>query len=62
MRQSLGAAVFAGMLGVTLSGLILTPIFHVFSRGVIASDGPFSGVGRRLASEHKRLNRVHNPV
>ncbi|MBX9946761.1 MAG: efflux RND transporter permease subunit [Reyranella sp.] len=29
MRQSLGTAVFAGMLGVTIFGLIFTPVFYV---------------------------------
>ncbi|MDB5402810.1 MAG: bepG [Rhodopila sp.] len=32
MRQSLGTAVFAGMLGVTLFGLVFTPIFYVLAR------------------------------
>ncbi|HYC98080.1 multidrug efflux RND transporter permease subunit [Brevundimonas sp.] len=32
MRQSLGTAVFYGMLGVTLFGLIFTPVFYVVSR------------------------------
>ncbi|HYZ22513.1 MAG TPA: multidrug efflux RND transporter permease subunit [Rhodopila sp.] len=32
MRQSLGTAVFAGMLGVTLFGLIFTPVFYVLAR------------------------------
>jgi hydrophobe/amphiphile efflux-1 (HAE1) family protein len=32
MRQSLGTAVFSGMLGVTLFGLILTPVFYVVTR------------------------------
>jgi hydrophobe/amphiphile efflux-1 (HAE1) family protein len=32
MRQSLGTAVFAGMLGVTLFGLLFTPTFFVLSR------------------------------
>ena len=31
MRQSLGTAVFAGMLGVTLFGLLFTPVFYVIS-------------------------------
>ena len=31
MRQSLGTAVFSGMLGVTLFGLIFTPVFYVVS-------------------------------
>jgi hydrophobe/amphiphile efflux-1 (HAE1) family protein len=32
MRQSLGTAVFSGMIGVTLFGLILTPVFFVVLR------------------------------
>lgn len=32
MRQSMGIAVFAGMLGVTLFGLFLTPVFYVVMR------------------------------
>jgi len=32
MRQSLGTAVFSGMLGVTLFGLFLTPVFFVLLR------------------------------
>ena len=32
MRQSLGTAVFAGMLGVTFFGLVFTPIFYVVCR------------------------------
>ena len=34
MRQSLGTAVFAGMLGVTLFGLLFTPAFYVACRGL----------------------------
>jgi hydrophobe/amphiphile efflux-1 (HAE1) family protein len=34
MRQSLGTAVFAGMIGVTLFGLLLTPTFYVICRGL----------------------------
>ncbi|MBI1245228.1 MAG: multidrug efflux RND transporter permease subunit [Alphaproteobacteria bacterium] len=33
MRQALGTAVFAGMLGVTIFGLFLTPVFYVVVRG-----------------------------
>ena len=36
MRQSLGTAVFFGMLGVTCFGLIFTPIFYVVIRGLTA--------------------------
>ena len=28
MRQAMGVAVFAGMIGVTLFGLFLTPVFY----------------------------------
>lgn len=34
MRQSLGTAVFAGMIGVTIFGLIFTPLFYVLVRSV----------------------------
>jgi len=34
MRQSLGTAVFSGMLGVTVFGLIFTPMFYVVTRAI----------------------------
>jgi multidrug efflux pump subunit AcrB len=34
MRQALGTAVFSGMLGVTLFGLIFTPVFYVLVRAL----------------------------
>ena len=34
MRQALGTAVFFGMLGVTLFGLLFTPVFYVLVRWV----------------------------
>jgi multidrug efflux pump subunit AcrB len=34
MRQAVGVAVFFGMLGVTLFGLIFTPIFYMIVRGL----------------------------
>jgi len=34
LRQTLGTAVFSGMLGVTLFGLVLTPVFYVVIRGL----------------------------
>ena len=43
MRQSLGTAVFFGMIGVTLFGLLFTPVFYVTVRGLL---------GRRRASTH----------
>ena len=32
MRSAMGIAVFAGMIGVTLIGLFLTPVFYVLVR------------------------------
>ena len=32
MRRTLGTAVFAGMLGVTLFGIFLTPVFYMVVR------------------------------
>jgi multidrug efflux pump len=34
MRQALGTAVFFGMLGVTLFGLLFTPVFYVLVRAM----------------------------
>jgi hypothetical protein len=34
MRQAVGVAVFFGMLGVTLFGLIFTPIFYMVVRNL----------------------------
>jgi hydrophobe/amphiphile efflux-1 (HAE1) family protein len=45
MRRSLGSAVFFGMLGVTLFGLIFTPVFYVVCRN-LARFRP--GAGRAL--------------
>ncbi len=36
MRQAMGVAVFAGMLGLTLFGLLLTPVFYVVVRSLEA--------------------------
>jgi len=37
MRQSLGTAVFFGMLGVTGFGLVFTPAFYVVVRGLFGA-------------------------
>jgi multidrug efflux pump subunit AcrB len=34
LRQTLGTAVFSGMIGVTLFGLIFTPVFYVVTRWI----------------------------
>ncbi|MFG1345660.1 multidrug efflux RND transporter permease subunit [Xanthobacter autotrophicus DSM 431] len=43
LRQALGTAVFSGMIGVTLFGLVFTPVFYVFCRWL-------AGLGARKAS------------
>lgn len=50
MRQSLGTAVFFGMLGVTVFGLIFTPVFYVVVRAAVARW--FSGPGRKKKVAH----------
>jgi len=45
MRQSLGTAVFFGMLGVTGFGLIFTPVFYVVVRGWSARLRGATGAG-----------------
>jgi multidrug efflux pump subunit AcrB len=38
MRQAVGVAVFFGMLGVTLFGLIFTPVFYMIVRNLADSS------------------------
>src|SRR5262249_53833359 len=58
MRQSLGTAVFSGMLGVTAFGLFLTPVFYYL---LAPSDSAHGHVGKAvtLAAEGPR---DHAPV
>jgi multidrug efflux pump subunit AcrB len=54
MRQALGTAVFFGMLGVTLFGLIFTPLFYVCVRWI----GTSLGVGTRTAANTEAATQV----
>jgi hydrophobe/amphiphile efflux-1 (HAE1) family protein len=47
LRQTLGTAVFAGMIGVTIFGLIFTPVFYVISRWLAG----LAGEGKRAPAE-----------
>ena len=40
MRRTLGTAVFAGMIGVTLFGIFLTPVFFYAIRSLIRERPP----------------------
>jgi HAE1 family hydrophobic/amphiphilic exporter-1 len=44
MRQSLGTAVFAGMLGVTFFGLVFTPVFYIVCRAFAERYQRYRGV------------------
>jgi multidrug efflux pump len=52
MRRTLGMAVFAGMIGVTLFGLFLTPVFYYVVRGLVRgrTPVPVPAEGRDLAA------------
>ena len=60
MRQAVGVAVFFGMLGVTLFGLIFTPIFYVIVRNL--ADGKAQEAGRGVERCHRRAMqpRIHS--
>ena len=51
MRQSLGTAVFFGMLGVTGFGLIFTPLFYVVIRGLFGRRREASVLDSELAAK-----------
>ena len=46
MRRAMGVAVFSGMLGVTVFGLVFTPIFYWTIRRLTGAHGDF-GKARR---------------
>jgi multidrug efflux pump len=50
MRLALGVAVFSGMLGVTLFGLVFTPVFYFAIRRLTARSEERSSPGDHLAS------------
>jgi multidrug efflux pump subunit AcrB len=55
MRRSLGTAVFFGMLGVTVFGLLFTPAFYTAIRTLLGR--------RRVPAETRRVNAIvhHDP-
>lgn len=50
MRQALGTAVFAGMLGVTFFGLLLTPVFYVVIRKFAVRRTPREATDTHIAT------------
>ena len=55
MRQSLGTAVFFGMLGVTVFGLLFTPTFYVACRRL-------AGLGRQAAARRPARDVAGDPA
>jgi HAE1 family hydrophobic/amphiphilic exporter-1 len=51
MRQSLGTAVFFGMLGVTGFGLVFTPVFYVVVRGLFGKRRKLATVSSQLSAK-----------
>jgi multidrug efflux pump len=51
VRHALGVTVFAGMLGVTFFGLLLTPVFYVLVRRAAAHRAPAAAPPAALAPE-----------
>jgi multidrug efflux pump len=49
MRKTLGTAVFSGMLGVTLFGIVLTPVFY-YIINLLGETGLFGGRKMRTAA------------
>jgi multidrug efflux pump len=52
MRRAIGIAVFSGMLGVTLFGLLLVPLFYVLLRRLAG--------GERLVDRHGHNPHIHS--
>ncbi len=63
MRQALGTAVFSGMLGVTIFGLFLTPVFYVVLRTLALKWQPASVAADTAAALDTHTKApVGNPV
>jgi hypothetical protein len=57
MRSTLGIAVFSGMLGVTIFGIFLTPVFYYV---VVRLFGSSSGTPpQELAKDGHRIEKAH---
>jgi Cu/Ag efflux pump CusA len=52
VRRAMGAAVFAGMIGVTVFGLMLTPVFYVLVRRVGLARGPLPAAPAQEVPSH----------
>jgi multidrug efflux pump len=57
MRQAMGVAVFSGMIGVTVFGIFLTPVFYVLLRR-LAGNRPLGRAGHTGAGGHSETSDV----
>jgi multidrug efflux pump len=62
MRRTLGMAVFAGMIGVTLFGLFLTPVFYFVVRSLVRRRTPAGKPAAAAAEAPSRAHGVAIPV
>jgi multidrug efflux pump len=62
MRRTLGMAVFAGMIGVTLFGLFLTPVFYYVVRSLVRRRSPASEPAAVAADGRSQAPAVITPV
>jgi multidrug efflux pump len=58
MREAMGVAVFAGMIGVTVFGLNLTPVFYVLLRSKLAKRPTHAGGGLALDAPQRQAGKV----
>ena len=64
MRRAMGIAVFSGMVGVTLFGIFLTPVFYTLLRGATARRRARKAELRRVidASAHAPVDATAQPA
>jgi hypothetical protein len=55
MRSTLGIAVFSGMLGVTLFGIFLTPVFYYLVVRLFGPSAPPASIERTQAAPSAKL-------
>ena len=62
MRHAMGVAVFAGMIGVTLFGIFLTPVFYVLLRALTGNGRSSSTARHRTRRRWPRRSKVQPAI
>src|SRR6185369_14569247 len=60
MRRTLGIAVFSGMLGVTLFGILLTPVFYYVVVRLFGQRSPMPAASGQPSNEHPNATKREN--